>query len=1194
MVMKQIALAVFTFLCLNLNAQTLKLRSGEFTPPANIQSIKDFADWNTVRFQGKNICFLQFSEAVSSRERDQLARKTGIVFYDYYPDWTFLTAIPKNLDIRELGAYKVRSVLPFEANYKIHPQLVERPFPDWIIRPNQQVEVLVDFLPGISREQATRLFSDAGVSVTLWKSGKQAHVLVNDQAIQTLASRPWIQYIQAIAAPAVPENLMERTNHRVNTIDQSYVTGLHYDGTGVSVAIGDDGVIGPHIDFAGRLYHHTTFNGGTHGDHVSGIVGGGGNFDPVTSGNARGSDLHVYSDYDNLASAPTAYNTDGVRITTNSLGQGCNNGYNSDARDADILINSKFSLLSVHSAGNSGNTSCGGVAGGFYTITGGYKAGKNVIAVGNVQNNDALAPSSSKGPAEDGRIKPEVVAVGTNVYSTQPDNGYDTFTGTSMSCPGVAGTLASLCQAYRATHAGADPYSALLKALLMNTADDLGNEGPDYSYGFGRINARRAFKAMASGQYFIDSMSNGDFKDFFITIPPNTRQVKVMLYWHDVEGNPASAAPLVNNLNLMMQEPTGNVIDPWVLSTVHNAAALNAPATRGVDDINNVEQVTLDSVIAGPAVVSVYGANIPVGVQKYILTFEYLSDDVVLTYPQGGEAFVNGVKERIRWDAFGDIDPFTLEYSDDAGTTWNTISSVIPGNRRYFDWTPPASLHTGQMKMRITRGVFSDESDSLFTVFEVPKNLTVDTACGTIFHLKWDALPFASEYKIYTMGAKYMTQIGTSNTNSFTISTGVNTTDTFYFAVSGVDLASGANGLRSLAYVKLPGSVNCVDNAYNVETILPFNEIYNCAVTGPVPVKVKIKNIGFRPLVNLPVYYQVNATPVVAEIMPGPIAVGDSAIYTFTTLASLPAPTTYTVTTWSSVFTDVVTVNDTSSTTATILIPTSLAAPTVEDFEGPVFPPTGWRVIDADASVKWQKTLVLADPTGFNSHTAYMDFFNYNSFNQVDDLETAQYDLTGVTSDSVIMTFDLSHAYGVKGIDSLSLLVTEDCGLNWTPTTYYKGGIPLATAGLLGTIFSPTLSTQWRNDRLDLTAYKGKKIFVRFRGTNMQGNNLFVDNINIQLKNAWPLGITGIGNELISVYPNPSDGHYILEFNSSEAKDVRYRVFNLAGQRIKESKVNLTAGTTKVALNLSNMPSGIYMLELQDGNTSKKVKLVRY
>lgn len=1191
--MKQIALALFSFLCLNLNAQTLMLRSGEFVPPANVQSIKDFSDWNTVRFQNKNICFLQFSQVVSIAERNDISRKTGIVFYDYYPTWTYLAAIPKNLDIAALSAYKVRSVLPFEANYKLHPKLVERPLPDWIIRPNNQVEVLVDFLSTISREQASRLFTNAGVSVTKWKNKNQAQILVNEADLSTFAANPWIQYIQAISAPAFPENLVERTNHRVNTIDQSYVTGLHYDGTGVSVAIGDDGIIGPHIDFAGRLFHHTATDNGTHGDHVTGIVGGGGNFDPVTSGNARGADLHIYSDYDNLLSAPTAYNTDGVRVTSNSLGQGCNDGYNSDARDADILINSKPSLLSVHSAGNSGNTTCGGVANGFYTITGGYKAGKNVIAVGNVLSNDQIAPSSSKGPAEDGRIKPEVVAVGTNVYSTQPDNAYDTFTGTSMSCPGVSGTLASLIQAYRATHAGADPASDLLKAVLMNTADDLGNDGPDYTYGFGRINARRAFKALASGQFFIDSMSNGGYKDFFITVPPNTRQVKVMLYWNDVEGNPASTAPLVNNLNLSFQEPTGNVLDPWVLSTVHNAAALNAPATRGADDINNVEQVTLDSVLAGPAVVSVYGANIPVGVQKYVLTFEFLADDVVLTYPQGGESFVNGVKERIRWDAHGDVDPFTLEYSSNGGATWTTISSTIAGNRRYFDWTPPAALHTGQMKMRISRGVYSDESDSLFTVFEVPKNLTVDTACGNIFHLKWDALPFATSYKIYTMGAKYMTQIGTSNTNSFVISTGVNTTDTFYFAVSGVETPSGANGLRSLAYVKLPGNVNCVDNAYNVETILPFSEIYNCAVTGPVPVKVKIKNIGLRPLVNLPVYYQVNATPVVSEIMPGPLAVGDSTIYTFTTLASLPAPTTYTITTWSSVYTDIVTINDTSSTTASILIPTTLTAPTVEDFEGPVFPPTGWRVIDADNSVKWQKTLVIADPTGFNSHAAYMDFFNYTSFNQIDDLETAQYDLNGITSDSVIMTFDLSHAYGVKGIDSLSLLVSEDCGLNWTQTTYYKGGIPLATAGSMGTIFSPTLSTQWRNDRLDLTSYIGKKIFVRFRGTNMNGNNLFVDNINIQLKDAWPLGLPGMGAENLNVYPNPSDGNYVLEFNSSESKEVRYRVFNITGQRIRESRVNLTSGKTKVALNLSNMPSGIYMLELMDGQKSQKIKLVR-
>jgi hypothetical protein len=1193
--MKHIALLALSILSFTLHAQTLYMKSGSFTPAENVKTITDFSTWSSYQLGEKTYCIVQFKKSTSIADRNTISQETGIQFLDYFPTWAFLAAIPNGYNVSSLANYNIRSIIPYAAAYKIAPKLMQRPLPDWMNKGNGRFELLLEAHHALDKESTTSLLKEKNIQLISWKDAFHVVVEIDESELQTIASYAWVKYMQTTSAPAVLENLTERSNHRVNTIDASYATGLHYDGTGVSVAVGDDGTVGPHIDFAGRVTDHTTNNNGTHADHVSGIVAGGGNFDPVTSGNARGADLHIYSYYDNLTNAPTDYTTNNIRITSNSLGQGCNIGYDADAQNSDYLIDSKPSLMSVHSAGNSGNGTCGGVPQGYFTITGGYKAGKNVITVGNVTNSDVIASSSSRGPSEDGRLKPEIVAVGTDVYSTQPDNTYDSFTGTSMACPGVAGTLASLWQSYRDNNSGTDPASDLMKALVMNSADDLGAAGPDFIYGYGRINARRAYKAMSNNQYFVGSLANGFGDDYFINVPPNTRQLKVMLYWNDFEGNPASSVALVNDLNLSVQEPSGNVIDPWVLDNTPTVAALSAPAIRGVDNINNVEQVTLDSVIAGPCVVSVYGNNIPLGPQKYVLVYEFITDQITLTYPQGGESFANSQKERIRWDAYGNNGgTFKLEYSANAGTTWNTLAANIPGSQRYYDWTPPNTLNTGQMKMRITRGAISDESDTLFTVFDVPKNLTVDTACGTIFHLKWDAIPFATSYIIYSMGPKYMTQIGTSTTNSFVISTGVSVIDTFYYAVSAVNSLNGANGLRTIAYQKNPGEVNCADNSYNYQTILPFKDGYTCATTAPMPVKVKLINLGLRPIVNLPIYYQVNANPVVAEFVPGPIPVGDTAIFTFATPVNMSLPGTYNVTTWTSVYTDIVVINDTSEATATVSIPTVLNAPTVEDFEGPIFPPTGWRVIDADTSIKWQKTLCLVDPTGFNTHTAYMDFFNYNNTKQIDDLETAQYDLTGVIADTVLMTFDISNAFRSSGSDSLQLLVSDDCAVNFTPTTYYKGGIPLATAGMMNTIFSPTLTTQWRNDRLDLTSYIGKKIFVRFRATNMQGNNLFIDNINLMLKNAWPLGTSNFNDELLTVYPNPSDGNYTLEFNANESKEIRYTIYNIAGQRIRQNRLSISAGKTKAALNISGMAGGMYMLELNDRNATKKIKLIKY
>lgn len=1190
--MKKVLLLLSCFITLQSYSQRLHLSTGGFTPDANVGQINDFPFWTQVQHGGKTYCIIQFNETPSSDERAIIESATGIQFLNYIPEAAFAAVVPSGFNVNTLSSYNVRAVMPYSANYKLSPKLLEKPYPSWMTNGNT-ITVLLDFHQNISQSQAASLLLNTSASFQSWKNTRTAIISTTEADLATLVTYPWVRYIHMISAPTVVENLQSTTNHRINTINNEYKSGIHFDGTGVSVAEGDDGTVGPHIDFKGRLFDHTTSNGGTHADHVGGIIAGGGNFDPTTSGNARGADLHVYNNYNNLSDAPTDYDNFGVRITSNSLGQGCNAGYNSDAQDADILIRSKPSLMSVHSAGNSGGGSCGGVPQGYYTITGGYKAGKNVLAVGNLTKADNIAGSSSRGPAEDGRIKPDICAVGTNVYSTLPDNTYDSFSGTSMACPGVAGTLASLWQAYRSLNGGADPLSEYMKAVVLNTADDLGNEGPDFIYGFGRINARRAYDAMKNNRTFIDSVNNGGNKNHIINVPANTQQIKILVYWHDVEGTPGSSVPLVNNINMRLFDPAFTIYNPWVLDHTPNVAALSALPIRKKDDLNNVEQVTLDNPPAGNYIINVRGQSIPFGPQRYVVSYEFLTDSVVLTYPTGGEAFENGVEERVRWDAHGNTTPFTLEYSSDEGASWTVVNNNIPADERYFDVTPPSTLNTGRMLMRISRGGISDVSDTLFTVFGVPQNLTVDTACENTFHLRWDAVAGANKYIIYQLGAKYMDSIGSSLTNDYLITSGVNMTDTFYFAVAAWDTTNNAKGRRTIAFMKLPGEINCLDDLYNVETILPFKSEYNCFVTTTLPIKVKLKNIGPRVMGNIPINYQINANPVVTENIPGPIQIGDSLEYTFTTLASFFTPGTYTVTTWLSKYSDINKSNDTSSNMLSVLNPVTLTAPLTENFEGTVFPPNGWRILNPDNSVKWQKTLCLNGSVLGNTYATYMDFFNYTGKNQIDELETIQVDLTNVVNDSVILAFDVAHAYGPSEQDTLSVLVSGNCTQTFAPTSYKKWGTSLATVGMMTNIFSPTLTSQWRNDKVDLSAYKGQKIFLRFRGVNNKGNNLFVDNINIQLKDAWPLGLPQLDDNIIKVYPNPSFGNYTIEIIGTESEQVDYQVSNVSGQTIQQGVYSIQAGLNRQQISLTEMANGIYFLELNTKQGSQRIKLIK-
>ena len=172
--------------------------------------------------------------------------------------------------------------------------------------------------------------------------------------------------------------------------------------------------------------------------------------------------------------------------------------------------------------------------------------------------------------------------------------------GTSMACPAVTGTLALIQQRYKQTHSNMPMNAALLKALAMNTADDYGNAGPDYVFGFGQLNARRAVESMDMGHYFNGTSSNGGTTSHTITVPAGVKQLRVMLYWADVAGAVSSSPALVNNLNLDV-----NGVNPWKL----NPANPSALSTRNIDNLNNVEQVTIDNPTPGTYNANVFGSS---------------------------------------------------------------------------------------------------------------------------------------------------------------------------------------------------------------------------------------------------------------------------------------------------------------------------------------------------------------------------------------------------------------------------------------------------------------------------------------------------------------------------------------------------------------------------------------------------------
>ena len=172
---------------------------------------------------------------------------------------------------------------------------------------------------------------------------------------------------------------------------------------------------------------------------------------------------------------------------------------------------------------------------------------------------------------------------------------------------------------------------------MLNTVDDIGNPGPDFKHGWGVVNAFRAVKVIESMNYISNSITQSSTNTHQINVPQSTKQLKVMVYWHDKEGNTSANISLVNNINMQINAPNGSVYSPFVLNETPNSFYLDQDATTGTDNLNNMEQIVIDNPLTGTYDIIIDGASIPFGPQDYFISYEFIDDEVSLTYPIGGE-----------------------------------------------------------------------------------------------------------------------------------------------------------------------------------------------------------------------------------------------------------------------------------------------------------------------------------------------------------------------------------------------------------------------------------------------------------------------------------------------------------------------------------------------------------------------------
>ena len=427
---------------------------------------------------------------------------------------------------------------------------------------------------------------------------------------------------------------------RANKLYSGGSLGLNINGEDMTAAVWDAGSAMPsHELFSGRSHvMDNTLTSHYHSTHVAGTIIGS---DQFQGGAARGmaykASVDSYDWNQDISEVATAagnglllsnhsYGKNPYFVAVNEFGK-----YDLDAQSYDnIMFNAPYYEM-VCAAGNS--------RGGYnldklgYDLLTGHALCKNgitVAAVNEVLNYTGpgsveMSAFSSWGPTDDGRIKPDISAKGVNTFSAidSSTSSYDYLSGTSMASPSVAGTLLLYQQYYNQLN-GSFMKAATLRGLMIHTADEAGpSPGPDYSFGWGLINAENAANVITKNniQSFIQENTLQQGNSYSVTVNSlGTEPLMATLCWTDPQGtipdtaidNPVST--LVNDLDIRITQD-GNTYFPWKLDVANPSAA----ATKGDNTVDNVEKAAIDNPSGTYTVTVSHKGNLFSGSQNYSL-----------------------------------------------------------------------------------------------------------------------------------------------------------------------------------------------------------------------------------------------------------------------------------------------------------------------------------------------------------------------------------------------------------------------------------------------------------------------------------------------------------------------------------------------------------------------------------------------
>ncbi|MDA8234576.1 MAG: S8 family serine peptidase [Clostridia bacterium] len=597
----------------------------------------------------QKLYIVKFKGPVQENWKKQL-RDLDVTIGDYLPEFSFIIRMEPQSVAKVKALASVSSVDPYDSKKKLAPKLVAaitKLVKDQVSGKHvEQTAVKIETFDAAGVNSIKELVASMGGQVKSREGNSLTATLTIDK-VTALAQDENILYLEQA------ETYRFFNDRAAGVIGADEVRPSGLDGTGQVVAVADTGLDRGvndntmHPDFQGRIKALSALaragdasDPDGHGTHVAGsIVGTGAASNGQNKGMAPGAQLVFQSIMDSTGALTgpdlrtlftQAWNA-GARIHSNSWGAQPDGRYTYSSREVDRFI-WENDMAILFAAGNSGDENRDGNPD--YNTVSSPSTAKNAIAVGASENNrpdkgaqadnpGQIAGFSSRGNTADGRIKPDIAAPGTWILSAKsalaPDRNfwssynqyYGYMGGTSMATPVAAGAVALIRQHYT-DRLGINPKPSLLKATLINGAADLGLSTRDQ--GWGRVDLKNTLQPAAPKEMRFDNestpLATGQSKEYQYSVESGQTPLKVSLVWTDYPGSTTASKALVNDLDLEVVSPSGQI---------YRGNDFSQPYNDNTDRLNNVENIKVNNPEVGTYTVRITGYNVPIGPQDYSL-----------------------------------------------------------------------------------------------------------------------------------------------------------------------------------------------------------------------------------------------------------------------------------------------------------------------------------------------------------------------------------------------------------------------------------------------------------------------------------------------------------------------------------------------------------------------------------------------